>query len=57
VRLGRSAAGPEGAQRTWHLRYAILEIADVHVDEASVLVREAHWKKILLSRSHGLNRN
>lgn len=47
----------EGEERARHLRYAILEIADVHDDEDSVLLRETHWKKILLSRSHGLNKN
>jgi hypothetical protein len=56
VELKALLAG-EGEQRARHFRYAILEITDVHDDEASVLKREAHWKRILLSRSHGLNRN
>jgi hypothetical protein len=47
-------AGPDRAR---HLRYAILEIADIHDEEAAVLRRESHWKKILLTRECGLNAN
>lgn len=38
-------------------RFSILEIADIHTGDADVLAREAHWKLVLLSRSHGLNGN
>ncbi|NOT72410.1 MAG: GIY-YIG nuclease family protein [Hyphomicrobium sp.] len=38
-------------------RISILEIADIQTGDADVLAREAHWKRVLLSRSHGLNGN
>ena len=38
-------------------RFSILEIADIHTGEADVIAREGHWKRVLLSRSHGLNGN
>lgn len=47
--------GRAGYPKNW--RYSILELIDVAVDDEAVLVREAHWKKILLSRTHGLNAN
>lgn len=40
-----------------HWRLSVLELADVTASDESVLIREAHWKKILASRSHGLNAN
>lgn len=40
-----------------HWRLSILELADVTASDESVLVRESHWKKILISRTHGLNAN
>ncbi len=38
-------------------RYSIQEIADTHASHDDILKRESHWKRILLSRSHGLNAN
>lgn len=46
--------GPDRCASFW---YSILEIADVATSEGSVLAREAHWKRVLLSRVHGLNAN
>ena len=46
-----------GLDRAKHFRFSVLEIADVHTGEADVLAREAHWKRVLLSREVGLNRN
>ena len=44
--------------RHTHLRLSILELADVAASDKSVLVRESHWKNILVSRiPHGLNAN
>lgn len=47
----------EGAQRAADFRYAVLEIADLHDSQGSVLQRESHWKRVLMSREHGLNSN
>lgn len=38
-------------------RYSILEIADTHASQNDILLREQHWKSVLLSRQHGLNAN
>lgn len=46
-----------GLDRARHFRFLILEIADIHTGEVDVIAREAHWKRVLLSRSHGLNGN
>lgn len=46
-----------GFDRARRFRFSILEIADIHTGDADVLEREAHWKRVLLSRSHGLNGN
>ena len=51
VRLGIEAP-PE---RQNDLRFSILEIADLNASDIDQ--REAHWKRILLSRTHGYNRN
>lgn len=47
----------EGADRAAAFRFSILEIADLHTSSAEILQREAHWKRVLLSRQHGYNRN
>lgn len=47
----------EGESRANAFRYSILEIADTHASERDILDRETHWKKVLLTRSHGLNAN
>lgn len=53
----KTLLGSGDASRARHFRYTILEIADIHDDSASIIERETHWKKILLSRVCGLNRN
>ncbi len=46
-----------GNERANASRFSILEIADVHATPNDILRRESHWKKVLLSREHGLNSN
>ncbi len=46
-----------GAERARAFRFSILEIADVHASREEILERESHWKRVLLSRSHGYNAN
>jgi len=53
----RSLVGEAGIERVSAFRFSILEIADTHASPAEVLGRESHWKRVLLSREHGHNRN
>ena len=53
----RALVNGDRVDRAKHFRFSVLEIADVHTGEADVLEREAHWKRVLLSREHGLNGN
>jgi len=53
-KLFQDEGGPE---RTNAFRFSILEIADVHATTNDILGRESHWKKVLLTRDHGLNSN
>ena len=46
-----------GTERASSFRFSILEIADVHASRDEILERESHWKRVLLSRSHGYNAN
>ncbi|HEY6230846.1 MAG TPA: GIY-YIG nuclease family protein [Pyrinomonadaceae bacterium] len=46
-----------GLERASAFRFSILEIADTHASADEIRKRESHWKKILLSRAHGLNAN
>jgi len=39
------------------LRLSILEIADLAAKPEDILARESHWKRVLLTRDNGLNRN
>lgn len=47
----------EGRERAAAFRLSILEIADIHECGEDILSRESHWKRVLLSREHGLNSN
>ena len=53
----RALVNGGGLDRAKPFRFSILEIADIHTGEADVIARECHWKRVLLSRSHGLNGN
>ncbi len=46
-----------GAARAEHFHFSVLEIADTHTSGADVLLREGHWKEVLLTRLHGHNGN
>ena len=47
--------GPKYARE--HFRFAILEVMIKSTPDDVVLAREAHWKRALLTREHGYNRN
>ncbi len=53
----RALLAVEGGQRAQAFRFSVLEIADTHASEADILQRESHWKRVLLSRAFGFNRN
>ena len=40
-----------------NLRFALLEFWSMRTDDSHVLARESYWKSVLLSRTHGRNRN
>lgn len=47
----------EGEERAGAFRFSILETADIAAHPEDILRREAHWKRVLLSREHGWNAN
>lgn len=49
--------GNHGRERARVFRFSILEIADVHASRDEIVERESHWKRVLLSRTHGYNAN
>lgn len=56
VRL-RKLIDEGGTERAGSFHFSVLEIADTHTKPEEVLAREAHWKRVLLSRLHGHNGN
>jgi hypothetical protein len=53
----RDLVGTDGVERADCFLFSVLEIADTHTSAEEVLTREGHWKRVLLSREHGHNRN
>ena len=53
----RALIDGDGLRRAQLFRFSILEIAAIHTGETEVRARETHWKRVLLSRGNGLNRN
>ncbi len=47
----------KGAGNAGELEFSILEIADTHTSLEEIKERESHWKRVLLTRIHGLNAN
>jgi hypothetical protein len=47
----------QGSERVAACRFSVLEVADSDATWEEILSREAHWKGILLTRTHGLNLN
>ncbi len=47
----------KGEKHAQNFQYSILEIADFHATDGEIIEREQHWKRALLSRDRGLNRN
>lgn len=47
----------DGVARASAFRLSILEVADLDASPMDVLERESHWKRVLLTRQHGYNRN
>lgn len=53
----RRLIATDGIQRAESFRFSVLETADLNASIENLLNREIHWKNVLLSRDHGLNRN
>lgn len=47
----------DGISRANNFQFSILEIADIHEGDQDIIRRKTHWKRVLLSRAHGLNSN
>ena len=47
----------KGADYSRNFQFSILEAVDINANENHVFSREAHWKKVLLSREFGYNKN
>jgi hypothetical protein len=47
----------KGANYAWNFQFSILEVTDLNANEDHAIKREAHWKKVLLSREFGYNKN
>ena len=47
----------KGLDHAKFLQWSLLEMCDARSERQAILDRETHWKKVLLSRKHGLNRN
>ncbi|PPC61161.1 hypothetical protein C1Y41_19545 [Pantoea sp. ICBG 1758] len=53
----KKAFGTGGKNRLKNITFAILEVMDLNAEKGEIDRRETHWKKILLSRDFGYNRN
>ncbi len=53
----KALLGRKGEKYARNFHYSILEIADFHATDDEIKEREQHWKRVLLSRDQGLNRN
>lgn len=53
----REAFGTGDEERLRKVTFSLLEIMDFNADKKEIDRRESHWKIVLLSRSHGHNRN
>jgi hypothetical protein len=49
--------GVHSLRRAASLQFSVLEIADTHASIEEIRGRESHWKRVLLTRIHGLNAN
>jgi hypothetical protein len=47
----------EGIEHAEFLQFTLLEVCDINSSEDYIIGREAHWKKSLMSREFGLNKN
>ncbi len=53
----KEAFGTGDENRLQNISFAILEVMDPNAEDGEIDRRETHWKKILLSREFGHNRN
>ena len=53
----KSLLAEKGAEYANNFQYSILEVTDLNIGDEQVLLREAHWKRVLCSREFGYNQN
>ncbi|MCX6029077.1 MAG: GIY-YIG nuclease family protein [Chloroflexi bacterium] len=46
-----------GSEHANNFQFAVLEVCDLAFTKDQVIGRESHWKNVLCSKEHGLNRN
>ncbi len=46
-----------GSDHVEFFQFSLLEVCDINAEDKYIVERETHWKKVLLSREFGLNRN
>jgi hypothetical protein len=47
----------EGDEYAKKFQFSLVEVCDINANPAYVISRESHWKKVLMTREFGLNRN
>lgn len=53
----RALLDQKGAEHARFLQFSLLEVCDIGAGDQYILARETHWKRVLLSREFGLNKN
>jgi len=53
----RALLKQEGTKHAQFFQFTLLEVCDINSSDDYVISRETHWKKALLSREFGLNKN
>jgi hypothetical protein len=53
----RALLKQEGAEHAQYFQFTLLEVCDINSSDEQIIGRETHWKKVLMSREFGLNKN
>jgi hypothetical protein len=53
----RALLKKEGMEHAQFFQFSLLEVCDINSSDDYIIGRETHWKKALMSREYGLNKN
>ena len=53
----RALLKKEGTKHAQFFQFTLLEVCDINSSDEQIISRETHWKKVLMSREFGLNKN